>query len=187
MTPNHHLPTPRIQISKFVLLQALGHILYSRLSDSISLQFSFSKNDRTEPPLKTTEWYDSEEVIPASDLLENIDVCKLNSIQKDFKDVSLYYIVTGSLLEDIKENGDEVLDIKKAEENHSDLIPAVYEGGAKIWECTDDLLFHLAEHIPLNEWQGKAILDLGCGSGLLGIYAFKNGSKVTFQDYVSSS
>jgi len=32
----------------------------------------------------------------------------------------------------------------------------------------------------------KRVLDLGCGSGLLGIYALKSGAKVDFQDYVSN-
>lgn len=96
-------------------------------------------------------------------------------------------MVSGFLLEDIKENDSSGLDIKKAEDQHSDLIPGVYEGGAKIWECTDDLLKYLAENYTDEKWQKSNVLDLGCGSGLLGIYAFKKGSKVTFQDYVSKT
>ncbi|XP_061397621.1 histidine protein methyltransferase 1 homolog [Musca vetustissima] len=130
------------------------------------------------------DWYKSEEIKPTEDILENIDICKLNSLSKDYKSVALRYMVSGFLLEDIKNNeGDEVTDLKKAEENHSDLIPAVYEGGAKIWECTDDLLMYFAENISTSEWKDKYVLDLGCGSGLLGIYAFNNGAKVTFHDY----
>lgn len=44
---------------------------------------------------------------------------------------------------------------------------------------------YLVEHqdtIALNEVK---VLDLGCGVGILGIYALLNGSFVTFQDYVS--
>lgn len=119
-------------------------------------------------------------------MLDNIDVCKLNSVEKDIAEITLRYMVSGFLLEDIKENGDQLLDIKKAEEKHSDLIPGVYEGGAKIWECTDDLLIYLSENFTTAEWEGKSVLDLGCGSGLLGIYAFKKGAKVTFQDYVGA-
>lgn len=119
--------------------------------------------------------------------MENIDVCKLNALSKDYKGVSLCYMVSGFLLEDIKNNADDITDLKKAEENHSDLIPAVYEGGAKIWECTEDLLMYFAENIPTLEWNDKYVLDLGCGSGLLGIYAFNNGSNVTFHDYVCTS
>jgi len=60
-----------------------------------------------------------------------------------------------------------------------------YEGGAKIWECTDDLLLYLSKTFDEAHWKNKRVLDLGCGSGLLGIYALKSGAKVDFQDYVS--
>uniref|UniRef100_A0A1I8PYU0 protein-histidine N-methyltransferase n=1 Tax=Stomoxys calcitrans TaxID=35570 RepID=A0A1I8PYU0_STOCA len=129
------------------------------------------------------EWYNAEEVFATRDVLDRIDVCRLNSVQKTYNTVSMRYMISGFLLEDIRENDDQVTDIKKAEENHSDLIPAVYEGGAKIWECTDDLLLYLSQNTSSGEWEGKNVLDLGCGSGLLGIYAFKCGAKVTFQDY----
>ncbi|XP_073822544.1 histidine protein methyltransferase 1 homolog [Musca autumnalis] len=131
---------------------------------------------------KETDWYESEEIKPSKDVLENIDVCKLNSLEKEYKGVKVRYMVSGFLLEDIK-NNDDVTDIKKAEDNHSDLMPAVYEGGAKIWECTEDLLTYFAENLSASEWKDKYVLDLGCGSGLLGIYAFNNGAKVTFHDY----
>lgn len=65
---------------------------------------------------------------------------------------------------------------------HSDLIPAVYEGGLKIWECTVDLIDYIA-HSDL-QLEGKKVLDLGCGAGLVGILALKKGSFVHFQDYV---
>ncbi|XP_042530286.1 histidine protein methyltransferase 1 homolog [Dipodomys spectabilis] len=68
--------------------------------------------------------------------------------------------------------------------SHSDLIPGVYEGGLKIWECTFDLLAHFTK-AKVN-FAGKKVLDLGCGSGLLGIFAFKVGAReVHFQDYNS--
>jgi predicted nicotinamide N-methyase len=59
-------------------------------------------------------------------------------------------------------------------------------GGLKIWECTRDLAeFLICEHINLT---GKLVLDLGCGTGLLGILAMYLGAhSVHFQDYVSKS
>lgn len=108
-------------------------------------------------------------------------------MQKDVADVKITHMISGFLLEDIKDNdssGD--LDIKKAEQQHSDLIPGIYEGGAKIWECTDDLLTYLSHNFTIvNKLKNIRVLDLGCGSGLLGIYAFLSGAQVTFQDYVS--
>jgi len=62
----------------------------------------------------------------------------------------------------------------------------ILSGGLKIWECTLDLLSFLAKE-SFN-FDGLDVLDLGCGSGLLGIYALCHGARhVHFQDYVSIS
>uniref|UniRef100_A0A336LX62 protein-histidine N-methyltransferase n=1 Tax=Culicoides sonorensis TaxID=179676 RepID=A0A336LX62_CULSO len=72
---------------------------------------------------------------------------------------------------------------------HSDLLSGVYEGGLKIWECTQDLADFLSNanengQCILNEFEGKRILDLGCGVGILGILSLiHKPSNVTFQDY----
>ena len=66
----------------------------------------------------------------------------------------------------------------------SDLIPGIYEGGFKVWECTQDVL----EMLTQNELtaKGKRVLDVGCGSGLLGIKCLLDGAQhVTLQDYNS--
>jgi predicted nicotinamide N-methyase len=74
--------------------------------------------------------------------------------------------------------------VSKSLSSHSDLIPGVYEGGLKIWECTFDLLAYFTK--ARVKFSGKKVLDLGCGSGLLGITAFKRGAKeIHFQDYNS--
>jgi len=66
----------------------------------------------------------------------------------------------------------------------SDLQSGEYEGGLKVWECTLDLLNYLhAKKYPLD---GKNVLDLGCGAGLLGLFSYLNGaSNVCLQDYNS--
>lgn len=74
--------------------------------------------------------------------------------------------------------------VSKSFSSHSDLITGVYEGGLKIWECTFDLLAYFTK--AKVKFAGKKVLDLGCGSGLLGITAFKGGAKeIHFQDYNS--
>ncbi|MEQ2209499.1 hypothetical protein XENOCAPTIV_030925, partial [Xenoophorus captivus] len=71
------------------------------------------------------------------------------------------------------------------EENNSDLISGVYEGGLKVWECTYDLLEQMEKEG--ETFSGKSVLDLGCGAGLLGILALKRGARqVLFQDYNST-
>ncbi|XP_050072411.1 histidine protein methyltransferase 1 homolog [Anopheles maculipalpis] len=76
-------------------------------------------------------------------------------------------------------------DIVTAESDHSDLIPNRYEGGLKVWECTYDLGEFLAtSEERKTELQGRKVLDLGCGAGILGIEALLLGSScVHFQDY----
>ncbi|XP_040465930.1 histidine protein methyltransferase 1 homolog [Falco naumanni] len=75
--------------------------------------------------------------------------------------------------------------ISKSVSSRSDLIPGVYEGGLKIWECTFDLIDYFSE--AEIQFTNKAVLDLGCGAGLLGIVALKGkAGKVHFQDYNST-
>ena len=69
-------------------------------------------------------------------------------------------------------------------ESSTDLVTGVYEGGFKIWECTYDLLSYLSELANSKSLNSTCVLDLGCGSGVLGIYCAIHGAKqVTFQDY----
>lgn len=63
-----------------------------------------------------------------------------------------------------------------------DIIPGEYEGGFKLWECTLDLLRYFDTQPGIFE--GKRVLEMGCGHGLLGILAKKQGaSHVCLQDY----
>lgn len=83
------------------------------------------------------------------------------------------------------EREDEEQILSLTAEQRSDLISGVYEGGLKVWECTYDLL-ELIERDG-ETFGDKAVLDLGCGAGLLGILALKRGARqVHFQDYNST-
>jgi len=65
---------------------------------------------------------------------------------------------------------------------NSDLIPGTYEGGFKLWECTLDLLEYLRNNTMYCK--EKSVLDLGCGTGLLGIFTLISGAQnVDFQDF----
>uniref|UniRef100_A0A1A9WXL1 protein-histidine N-methyltransferase n=1 Tax=Glossina brevipalpis TaxID=37001 RepID=A0A1A9WXL1_9MUSC len=125
--------------------------------------------------------YEAKEILPSQSILESLDVYRLQCHTKILKNVSISHLISGLLLEDIKNACDS--DIKKAEDQHSDLVPGVYEGGAKIWECTEDLLNYMSTNNSSDWWTHKRVLDLGCGAGLLGIYAYKQGAQVDFQDY----
>ncbi|XP_076240900.1 histidine protein methyltransferase 1 homolog isoform X2 [Calliopsis andreniformis] len=71
--------------------------------------------------------------------------------------------------------------IIEAESQHSDLVPAKYEGGLKIWECSYDLSNYIFENFI--DFRGKMVLDLGCGAGIIGLIALRKDSLVHFQDY----
>ncbi|XP_053959433.1 histidine protein methyltransferase 1 homolog [Anastrepha ludens] len=139
-----------------------------------------SQNELSNEP---EEWYEAENVPISIETLENLDVYKLNARILNIGDISIKHIMTKFLLDHITGNSEDNKGISKAEQKHSDLIPGIYEGGAKIWECTEDLLQYLVKTFKPQEWRGKRVLDLGCGAGLLGIYAYKCGSTVHFQDY----
>lgn len=56
-----------------------------------------------------------------------------------------------------------------------------YEGGYTIWECTWEMLkFIYKENLV---FQKKRVLELGCGSGLIGIYILQNKGTVVFQEF----
>ncbi|KAF9292644.1 Histidine protein methyltransferase 1 [Mortierella alpina] len=65
----------------------------------------------------------------------------------------------------------------------SDLVKGVYEGGLKTWECALDLVAYLAEQ--QENFDGKRVLELGCGSALPGIYVLTQSDsvEVDLQDY----
>lgn len=96
-----------------------------------------------------------------------------------FPDCKLKLIKSEKALYDLqKENCSNIME---AEIQHSDLIPAKYEGGLKIWECSYDLGQYLSENNI--EFQNKFVLDLGCGTGIIGLIALLKNSTVHFQDY----
>ncbi|XP_030831802.1 histidine protein methyltransferase 1 homolog [Strongylocentrotus purpuratus] len=93
-------------------------------------------------------------------------------------DVNLCYLHP----QDVEGMIEEKSDIKEAISTHSDLLPSVYEGGLKVWECSLDLVQYLQDLDPIS-FSGQTILELGCGAGLPGIYTLMKGATVHFQDY----
>ncbi|KAI8927582.1 hypothetical protein BC831DRAFT_451970 [Entophlyctis helioformis] len=68
-------------------------------------------------------------------------------------------------------------------EQQTDLIPGVYEGGLKTWECSIDLVQYLEQAFGARRMDGLRVMELGCGSGLPGLYCLGLGAHVDFQDY----
>ncbi|XP_050351215.1 histidine protein methyltransferase 1 homolog [Nymphalis io] len=107
-----------------------------------------------------------EEVIP--ELEEILDVKDLATLAKVFicRDVSIKYVLINSMM--AYKRGYSVQNQK---------------GGLKVLDCTYDLVNYLEENKETIAFKNKKVLDLGCGPGILGIYALLKGASVVFQDY----
>ncbi|XP_053893988.1 histidine protein methyltransferase 1 homolog [Malaclemys terrapin pileata] len=123
---------------------------------------------------------------------DGFKVAKEHNIPEDFSKVlenkvmeavqGLYYVNISVVEMTLSNDSHEEDIVSKSISSHSDLITGIYEGGLKIWECTFDLMDYLSE--AEMQFINKTVLDLGCGAGLLGIFALKrNAKKVHFQDY----
>ncbi|KAG6829426.1 hypothetical protein H0H87_011464 [Tephrocybe sp. NHM501043] len=55
----------------------------------------------------------------------------------------------------------------------SDLLPGVYEGGLKTWECSVDLAGYLAGLRPQLDPRGKRIIEVGCGTGVPSMFVLR--------------
>ncbi|KDQ63440.1 hypothetical protein JAAARDRAFT_169261 [Jaapia argillacea MUCL 33604] len=75
----------------------------------------------------------------------------------------------------------------------SDLVPGVYEGGLKTWECSLDIVDYL--HSTSLEFRGKRILEVGCGTAIPSLYILtqlfssppsEKATEIHLQDYNES-
>lgn len=69
-------------------------------------------------------------------------------------------------------------------DKETDIIPGVYEGGYKVWECSVDLTAMLLQKsCGLPELSTCRAIELGCGHGFPGVAALKLGCpRVVFSD-----
>lgn len=95
--------------------------------------------------------------------------------------VALSFLNSETVAVNLRENSYEG-PLTPALEGGTDLVPAQYEGGLKIWECSEDLVRYLGKTYS-SGLAGKRVLELGCGAGLPGIYCFSQGASVDFSDY----
>lgn len=93
-------------------------------------------------------------------------------------------IFTTSQFGDIELNKVVVESDEAALDRESDIVPGVYEGGYKVWECSVDLaIFILQRKCQLPDHGAGRVIELGCGHGFPGIAALKVGyTKVVFSD-----
>ncbi|XP_063826287.1 histidine protein methyltransferase 1 homolog isoform X2 [Ostrinia nubilalis] len=135
-------------------------------------------DEKVEKKEDNIKWQECEEVMPSKQLKDFDEMVK-HANMFTCGDIEIGHINVNEAIANMSlENAS-----KLAEEENSDLVTGIYEGGLKIWECTKDMLEYLADNESKIILRDKKVLDLGCGAGILGIYSFLKGSKVTFQDY----
>ncbi|KAH0552021.1 histidine protein methyltransferase 1 homolog [Cotesia glomerata] len=139
--------------------------------------FSEDKNQTEDKKESKLSWFPAKR-IPVTEKTPSSDKDCL-SLQIT-EDLNLKVINVDNLVVNLSNKYENII---KAESEHSDLLPAVYEGGLKIWECSFDLIKYLSNQ-NIN-FKNLKVLDLGCGAGIVGIFALINGSYVHFQDYNS--
>ncbi len=68
---------------------------------------------------------------------------------------------------------------------NNDVIPQIYEGGFKLWECAIDLIQFLFHNNLIPSMNGKHLLELGCGHALplISILLSSHPTSLHFQDY----
>ena len=102
---------------------------------------------------------------------EHMDILEFNPVSE----IQLKYVDSAKSLNQMK-NLPEYLN------ENSDLVKNVYEGGLKIWECSQDLVSYLnSSNINLKN---QRILELGCGAALPSLYCLKQRPEVLdLQDF----
>ena len=72
---------------------------------------------------------------------------------------------------------------------NTDLVKYKYEGGFKLWECSEDLVEFMTSDLQFveNNVRNKNVLELVCGHSLPAVHCLLNGGAncCAFQDYVS--
>jgi len=150
----------------------------------MSFRFNFTVNNEEE---NNSVVEDSKKYIQGAELVLSNDLKTLQVIGETIAIPNSQVKMFKRNVSDIKfeiasneEEGDNML--ATAVLQQTDIIPGVYEGGLKTWECSVDLVKYLSE-LKDEEFQNKNILELGCGSALPGVYCLTRGANVDFQDY----
>nr|AIW62598.1 conserved hypothetical protein [Scytodes thoracica] len=143
--------------------------------------FSDTVNDNVEINADSQrDWSDSVKVIVPSEDKTYLKVAKSINASLILESYCIKYLTATAASERMKNEG-RASEFLSPEGSPLDLVPGVYEGGFKVWECSLDLIKYLHEaNCLVNQLE---VIELGCGSGLPGLLAYHRGCDVTFQDF----
>lgn len=149
----------------------------------MSFQFNFFKSETPETENTKINTLDSMSTLDSVNPLDSVNtdgICKewiVPSIEGTFDSEPVDDHFPGllkrkysSIVSDLKGKEQDGLAVITEE---SDVVPRQYEGGLKTWECSIDLLHYLKEESQSIKRSVSSVLEVGCGSGLPGIYARK--------------
>ncbi|KAL5006902.1 hypothetical protein ScPMuIL_015708 [Solemya velum] len=154
----------------------------------MSFKFNFGEVNCEQQKYAGSEADDSRNadvVLPCKEIrfanMKPIDVSQKTIAYEIGSELSLLVLDSEKVEQDVSEKSP-ASGVINAVQSHSDLVPSVYEGGLKVWECSLDLVQYL--HTEKIDMRGKYVLELGCGAGLPGIFAAVSGAaQVYLQDY----
>ncbi|XP_064614081.1 uncharacterized protein LOC135477807 [Liolophura sinensis] len=139
---------------------------------------STNEEDEGTPVVKSqTDKNSAEEMTLCADLKKFEGVTKHLFVCNE--QTTLRYLDCQEVEEQLCAESCELSAISQAVSTQSDLLPGVYEGGLKVWECSLDLVNHLSS-LEIA-FRGLSVLELGCGAGLPGLCTLTQQANVTFQ------
>ncbi|KAH7882322.1 hypothetical protein F5I97DRAFT_345881 [Phlebopus sp. FC_14] len=95
---------------------------------------------------------------------------ELKLARRDLFDARFQLISEGTAEPEVQASDAETTSALQFLDNPSDLIPLVYEGGLKTWECSLDLVSYLSSIDYCDDLRGMRILELGCGTAVPTLY-----------------
>jgi len=156
------------------------------IKNSDEVNGSETKNDeseKTDDGIKENQnilWFNAKEQFLQDYHLERIS--RMLSVEHfEMGSFSLNFVNSEAVSKDL-ESRDYSGDLTPALSSSTDLVSGVYEGGLKIWECSEDLA-HFLHDTKGDKLAGMKVLELGCGAALPGVYCFRERSSVWFSDY----
>ncbi|KAF8729126.1 protein-histidine N-methyltransferase, partial [Rhizoctonia solani] len=123
---------------------------------------SDTDRDPDERPFQEYSLQDLIQTLPDDISYSSVKVRDTHIPRRDLFDVRLQLMASEAQNDNLTDKAKEDQAAIEFASRPSDLVPRVYEGGMKTWECSLDLAAYVInEHV-----RGKKVLELGCGTAM---------------------